>query len=66
MQPISQAIARYLPISRQVHLELPGHGRRPWDGDTTLTIADLARDVLEQLKFKNVEQKLENSILVGE
>ena len=66
MQPISQAVARYLPISRQVHLELPGHGRRPWDADTTLTIEGLARDVLEQLKFKNVEHELENSILVGE
>ena len=66
MLPISKALLRYLPISQQVHLELPGHGCRPLETGTALSIDDMAGDVLRQIDLSDVGIQWENSILVGE
>ena len=66
MQPISEAVARYLPISRQLHLELPGHGRRGLETHTSFTIDDLATDVCDQINSESANSGCESTIFVGE
>ena len=66
MQPISQAVARYLPISRQLHLELPGHGQRGLETHNSFTINDLATDVCDQINSESAHSGIENMVLVGE
>lgn len=66
MQPISQAVARYLPISRQLHLELPGHGRRGLDAHSSFAINDLAVDVCDQINSAIAPTGGERLVVVGE
>ena len=66
MQPISQSVARYLPISRQLHLELPGHGQRGLETHNSFTINDLATDVCDQINSECAHSGCESMIFVGE
>ena len=66
MQPISQAVARYLPISRELHLELPGHGRRGLGTHTSFTIDNLATDVCDQITSESAHTGCDSMIFVGE
>ena len=66
MQPISQAVARYLPISRQLHLEIPGHGRRGLGAHSSFAINDLASDVCDQINSAVAPTGGERLVVVGE